>query len=242
MAFITAQKARLFHGPLAVAGLARNVQTQWQQQVLEVTTLADTAKQFILGQDENMLSVDMLFDDSVTSTSQWTQLLTNSKQAATPVPFTLAIAGTTALSEAWLVGAIDTAFNLQAANSGTVDFAISAQGTGPTDIGSVLEDVAAVTTTTTGTARDLTAASANGGVAHLHVTAFSGLTSNTVTIEHSVDGSTSWATLATFTAATGVTSQRVEVAAGTTVRRYLRVVDTVVGTGSCTRTVAFARR
>jgi hypothetical protein len=76
----------------------------------------------------------------------------------------------------------------------------------------------------------------------MHVTAFSGLTNNIVTIEHSVDGATSWNTLVTFATYTGITSERVVVAAGTTVRRYLRVVDNVTGAGSTTRAVAFARR
>jgi hypothetical protein len=116
------------------------------------------------------------------------------------------------------------------------------QSTGNFDVGTVVENFTAITATGNGTARDGAAGTTNGGVAHLHVSAFSGLTSDTVTIEHSVDGSTSWATLVTFTAATAATSQRVEVAAGTTVRRYLRVVDTVVGTGSTTRFVSFARR
>lgn len=242
MAFISSQKSRLFHGPLAVSGYARDVMTQVQVNMLEVTTLADTAKAFIIGQDENTLSFNMLFDDATTATSQYTALLTNAKAATSVVPFSLHIAGTATGSEAWLVGANDTALTINSAVGGTVDFACAAQGTGPTDIGVVVEDLTAITTDTTGTARDLTAASTNGGVAHLHVTAFSGLTSNAITIEHSVDGSTSWATLGTFTTVTGVTAQRLEIAGGTTVRRYLRVVDDVTGTGSCTRIVSFARR
>ena len=104
--------------------------------------------------------------------------------------------------------------------------------------------VSGITIDTTGTARDSTivGGTANGGVAHLHVSAFSGLTSDVITIEHSVNGSTSWATLVTFATITGVTSERVVVAPGTSVRQYLRVVDDVTGTGSITRFVAFSRR
>jgi len=39
-----------------------------------------------------------------------------------------------------------------------------------------------------------------------------------------------------------VGSERITIAAGTSVPRYLRVVDTIVGTGSTTRVVTFARR
>ena len=98
-----------------------------------------------------------------------------------------------------------------------------------------------ITVDTTGTAQNNGAGTTNGGIAHLHVSAYSGLTSDVITIEHSVNGSTSWATLVTFATVTAVTSEQVVVAPGTTVRQYLRVVDDVTGTGSVTRAVAFAR-
>jgi hypothetical protein len=41
---------------------------------------------------------------------------------------------------------------------------------------------------------------------------------------------------------TGTGSERLVIAPGTTVNRYLRIRDDVTGTGSCTRFVSFARR
>jgi hypothetical protein len=61
-----------------------------------------------------------------------------------------------------------------------------------------------------------------------------------VTIEDSADGSTNWTTIGTFATVTGLTSERLVIAG--TVRRYLRVVDNVTGTGTNTRSVALARR
>jgi hypothetical protein len=204
--------------------------------------LANAAKVMILGQDTGTFTCNMVFDVDASASSQFTQLAAL-KSAPTTTAFTLAPSGLTALNECWMVGAIDTAFNGSSTASGTVDLSISGQTDGPTDFGTVLEGGAtAITSTGNGTARDGAAATSNGGIGHLHVTAFSGLTNNIVTIEHSVDGATAWATLVTFTTTTGLTSERVVVAAGTTVRRYLRVVDTVTGTGSTTRVVTFARR
>jgi hypothetical protein len=137
---------------------------------------------------------------------------------------------------------LETTASTSAAVADKAVASVSAVGTLDFDVGVSLDDFTAITIDGNGTARDGGAATANGGVAHLHVTAFSGLTNNIVTIEHSVDGSTSWATLVTFATYTGLTSERVVVAAGTTVRRYLRVVDNVTGTGSTTRAVCFARR
>ncbi|RLV66353.1 hypothetical protein STAN_1874 [Streptomyces sp. CBMAI 2042] len=72
-------------------------------------------------------------------------------------------------------------------------------------------------------------ASLFGLQAYLHVFAFTG-TSVTVKLQESSDngGADTWADVAggAFTAATGITSQRIATAAGQTVERYLRVVTT----------------
>ena len=66
----------------------------------------------------------------------------------------------------------------------------------------------------------------------------------TMKIQHSTDNST-FVDLVTFTVvgSTTTTQERIVVAAGTTVNRYLRAQSTVAGTtGSITPIVAFARR
>ena len=78
---------------------------------------------------------------------------------------------------------------------------------------------------TNGTGVDLVAVSTSfGWQSYLHVFAFAG-TSVTVTLQDSADD-ISYANLAggAFTAATGVTSQRLGGAGGATVRRYLRAI------------------
>lgn len=96
----------------------------------------------------------------------------------------------------------------------------------------------------TGTAVDNTAATANGGVGTVQVTAIAGASPNVVyVIQHSTDNS-SWVDLRTFSAIiTANTVLRSEVAAGTTIRRYLRVTITEGGTTtSVTGVACFARR
>jgi len=108
--------------------------------------------------------------------------------------------------------------------------------------GAVLHPVTPETATGSAASVDNAAASAGGGVAHLHVTAKAGTTpSITVKVQHSVDNAV-WVDLATFTAATAETAQRVEIAG--TVNRYVRATWTITGTAgpSFTFAVAFARR
>jgi hypothetical protein len=80
-----------------------------------------------------------------------------------------------------------------------------------------------------GTSVDFAASSAFGLQAYLHVYAFTG-TSVTVKLQESSDDAAADAYAdvvgGAFTAATGVTSQRIATAAGLTVERWLRVVTT----------------
>lgn len=82
------------------------------------------------------------------------------------------------------------------------------------------------TTATNGTGFDTTASAAFGAQAYLQVFAFTG-TSVTVKVQDSADNvSFADVTGLTFTAATGITSERLATANTATIRRYLRVATT----------------
>jgi hypothetical protein len=239
--FTASHLSRVAVGLINLSGTARGYSVSKPTEMLDTTVLTSTAKQSIPGQNSGTFSLDMLLDADPTANAQF-DVLIDWSASTSPYPITLAPVGFSTGSLAILINGLQTDLTTQAAVGAVVTASASGQGTGTTDYGVMLEDFTAVTIDGNGTARDNGAATANGLVAHLHVSAFSGLTNNVVTIEHSVDGSTSWATLVTFATYTGVTSERVEIAAGTTVRRYLRVVDNVTGAGSTTRAVAVARR
>lgn len=87
---------------------------------------------------------------------------------------------------------------------------------------------------------DGVAASTAGGAAYLFLTTLTGITAVDVTIEDSVDGSTGWATIATFTQVTATDSgERVEIAG--TIKRYTRAVINVTGTGSAKLAIGLCR-
>lgn len=81
----------------------------------------------------------------------------------------------------------------------------------------------------------------HGGVFAMHVTAYSGFTGVAVKVQHSADSS-SWSDLVSFTNVTAVGNQRVIVANGTQINRYIRTSIDVTGTGSVTLLVAAAPR
>lgn len=81
----------------------------------------------------------------------------------------------------------------------------------------------------------------NGGAAYQQVSDFTGFTGFVGKVQHSADDIT-YATLATFANVTAAnTSERVAVAAGTTVNRYLAFDGDVTGSGSITPFVGFSR-
>lgn len=239
MAFRNAQQARAYVGILGASAYLRSLSIDATNDALDTTTINDTTKQFIVGQNSSTLSLDGPLDVDASSNGQW-DALTDQKQSTTPLPITIMPLGTD--GAAWMFESVETNLSAMAGVGNTVDWSMSAQTTGITDLaGVVLENNTTITNTANGSSNDLTAQTTNGGVAHLHVTAFATATSDTITIEDSSTGSSGWATIVTFAAATGVTSERVEITG--TVKQYLRVVDTVVGgPGSVTRTVTFARR
>lgn len=243
MTFKNAQQSRLLASYLNVSGYATKVDGfGFTIDMLDVTTLIDTAKKFIPGMSTSECSVEMLLDTDTTTGGQWDMLTSIDAGTLNPAPVTFAPAGLSASSECFLISAISGSFETKSTNSDKVTASYSAQATGPSDAGVMLDDVTSITSDTSGTARDGGAATTNGGVAHLHVVGFAGLTSDVIIIEQSATGVGSWSTLVTFATVTGLTSQRVEIAAGTPVARYLRVGDDVTGTGNCDRAVAFARR
>jgi len=85
---------------------------------------------------------------------------------------------------------------------------------------------------------------AEGWVAFLHVSAFSGWTNATIKLQDSADNAAfADITGATFAVVTGATKERLEGAATAVVRRYVRAVCTTTGvSGSVTFQVTLARR
>ena len=243
MAFVAGNQTRLITGAFDLSAFTTQVSFSSSVATIERTPLTATAMEYIAGQESHTFSVSSMLDDASTAGSYWATL-TGNHAAGTLLPVTVAPGGFAAGNAAWLAEAYELNLSPTSTASGGVDMGIDYQVTGAAAAGQALAAHAAVTATGNGSAVDGTAATTNGGIAHLHVTAVGGTTPELdVTIEHSVNGSTSWATLATFTQVTTATaSQRVVVAAGTSVRRYLRVAYTVAGTNpTYTIAVAFAR-
>jgi hypothetical protein len=138
-----------------------------------------------------------------------------------------------------------TDYAIDAAVADAVGYTFTAAADESVEMGYVVHALGAETVDGNGTAVDRGASPLTpttlGLIAAIHVTAYSGLTSAAIKIQHSTDNSV-WADLVAFTSVTAIGSERKVVATGTTINRYLRVVTDVTGTGSVTYLVAAAPR
>lgn len=240
MSFRNSQQTRVYFGVLAGAAYARSAEVGSALTVLDTTCLPDRNRVFIPGLgDVGSFSVSGPLDVDGSSDEMFDLAITQ-HGATTNTPISYMPLGTD--GAAWLVHGIETTFGITSGVAATVDYTLSAETNGQHDFNGIVLDDDTVTIDSNGATVDNGAATTNGAVFHLHVTEFSGLTSDDIIVEGSTTGSFSGeeTTIATFAQVDALTSERVVVTGS--VPRYLRVADDVTGTGSVTRIVLCARR
>lgn len=221
--------------------------TSAMAEAVETTTFGSANKTYAVGMKDGTVSFEGLWSGAL-DTEGADAVLHDAIASTTKKVITVASEGAAIGRRAKLVNTDETSYEIKAAVAEMVTISAQAQASGTKggiDGGVLLAASQAVTATVANTGVDNSAASTNGGVAHLHVTTNTRDGAITVKVQHSSNGST-WADLVVFTATTASTptSERIEVAAGTTVNRYLRAnVSSFAGSaGSATITVGFARR
>ncbi len=208
-------------------------------EVPETTTFGSSDRSFIVGHNEGTVSFEGLFDGTTDSAdSIFSAALGNT----TDKVISVSTDSTSVGGRAILVSSASTSYEISSPLTDVVSVSGEAVANGGLDYGVWLGCKSAVTSTSTGTSVDNSASSANGGVAHLHITANTRTATTVAKIQHSSDNST-FADLTTFTTiAIGDTTHERKLVTGT-VNRYIRAVVTpAAGSGSITFSVAFSRR
>lgn len=239
MAFINSNQTTMLYGTNALAAYLRTVSPSASVEMLDVTTLADTAKAFTPGLEDFTLSIDGLFDTATSAGSIWANI-TNAINAGSIVATSVAPTGFAVGNSVWVLPARTINYEVSSAVADVVGFSMSFGAGSPPNVGVSLTDLTTFTSSGNGATVDNSSATSNGAIAVLHCTASSGTTPASVfTIQHSTNGST-WTTLQAFTAITGTTSEVITITG--TVNRYARVIHTVSGTTpSFTCQVSLAR-
>jgi hypothetical protein len=239
MAFRHGKNTKVLFGAYDLSSYFNEASSATSIETGETTTFGKNSKTYLTGLADGTISLSGLFDgdanavDAVLSAT----LGTDAGAVITVAPEGLAIG-----SRLKAGATLSTSYEISSPVADVVSVSGEAQVTGDTSHAVSLHNLTAETATGNATSNDNSASSANGGIAILHVTANSMNAGTTIKVQHSADNST-WADLATFAAvsSTTTTSERVAVAAGTTVNRYLRASWTAAGTGSITFHVNFSR-
>jgi hypothetical protein len=243
MANVPGYRSRVAVGDFSFSAYITDVSMPFTVNMLDTTTMGDTpgnpgqkAKTFIPGQNTSTLALKGYLDPDGTSGLLYDQI--NTWTGLEPV--TYAPNGFAFGNETILVNALQSGSSTGATTTTPVAFSLDAQSSSATRQGASLHDLTAETADVSSAANDGGASSANGAVANLHVTAYSGLTNAVFIIEDSATGSSGWATIGTFATVSALTSEHLQIAG--TVRRYVRCSVDVTGTGSITYVCAIARK
>lgn len=239
MPFVNAQSSRVLIGDYHYSPVLAEFSFSADTEMQDVSVLTSTAREYMPTLEASSFTGSGWVDTDGSANAHIDQLGDWTNSLTTPLSWYPS--GTTLGAEAAMIMALESNFMVGSKVASVAEWSMSGVNADGTDFGKSLHALAARTTSSQETAVDNSASSANGGVAHLHVTAFSGFTGVAVIVEHSTDNS-SFSTLGSFTSATGVTAERITIAAGTTVNRYVRAKWTVTGSGSITFNVSFARR
>lgn len=236
---INANNTTVLYDNTALAAYLRSVGLNHSDAMLDATTLADSSIVNFPGLSSQNFTMTGLFD-STTGAGSVLDEITSRLGSATAVATTVAPNGFAAGNSAWLLPALTVDYQVSSTVADLVPFTLNFGAGAAAGVGICLTALAAQTATGNGASQDNSASSSNGAVAHLHITAVSGTTpSMTVAIQHSTNNST-WSTLATFSAATAVGSQTLQISG--TVNRYVRASFTISGTTpSFTTLVALSR-
>ena len=201
----------------------------------DTTTLDDTAKEYTRGILNGTATLTGLYDDTATTIDA----ILNTAFAGSGVVMTIGPAKDTIGRVAYMLLAQKGSYKIPIRMEEIVGLEAEITADGPLDRGIWLHALGAETATVNSASVDNVSQSTNGGVAHLHVTA---TTVDTVTIKiQDSANDIAWADIATFTAVTGTTSERVVISG--TIRQYTRCIISSYGTGaSITYAAAVARR
>lgn len=211
------------------------------QEPVETSAFGSSAKTYIAGLKDGTISLSGMFEGTTTGTDVFFDTVMGS---ATKQNIIVAPEGHALGYVATVANSDDTSYEVSGSVGDLVKTSAEFQASTGVESGLLLSSGASITATTNGTSVDNAASTTNGGVGFFSLPINTRTGTIIAVIQHSSDNST-FADLVTFTTvnATTLTSERIEVASGTTVNRYLRLKLTyAAGTGASTPVVAFVRR
>ena len=229
---------RLLVDQYDISSYLTDIKASKDVEMYDTTTMTGTSKTYQPGLKNGKLSISYLWDQAAGGSDPVLQAALGSAagQVVSYFPVGYAAIG----NRAELLSSRLTNFEAGAGVADLLKGSSEIMSDGDMDGGVVLSPLTSRTGTGNYASVDNGVASANGGVGHLHVTVDNG-TALVVKIQDSADDS-SFADIITFTSIGVVGSERIALAVGSAVRRYVRAAVTTLTGTAFTFAVTFARR
>lgn len=237
MAFVHGRNAVVLLGEYNLTGYCDNIDIPQSMDVAETTAFGNTAKTYIPGLKDSSFSLGGLADYGANASDVVVQAtITNANQTAKI--FSMAPNGLTRGNRVWLAQSFSTNYSQAVPVADVVKWTLDAQATGGVAGGVSLHDLTAVTGSADDPSVNNTASTANGIVAHLHVTAVTAVGGDTLNVDvsDSSDNITFVDKINFTQVTTAVTKERLT--ATGTINQYLRVEKTKGGVGTPSWTIA----
>lgn len=220
MAFTHGKKARVYANGFDLSAFLRRVNTAARIDVVDVSTLGDDAKEYIVGQHDATLHGEGLFEQDIAGNAdKIDDVFAAAFGADAAAIFNVTPAGDTHGAPAHGFDAHTTSYEVASALAEAVSATVDAQSNVGREELKVHHVKQAEGATGQSASIDNAASSAFGGVGYIQVMGAGPIAAVTAKIQHSVDDSV-WADLITFAAFTARTKERKTVTG--TVNRYTR--------------------
>jgi hypothetical protein len=239
--FVHGKNAKVLVGSYDLTTNFKEYSASTAMDMAETSAFGNSYKTYVQGLGEATISLSGMWSGE---TGEVDDVLGGAIGNAATLPVTICPNGYGIGNKGFGIGAQEASYEITASIGDVVAVAAEFQSTVNTGgrSGVLLTSGASVSATTTGSAVNGSAASTAGGYALLHVTANTRNATVIVTIEDSADGSTGWATIATFGTVTAASLDNEYLAISGTIRQYTRAVVTLTaGTGAVTSHVLLVR-
>lgn len=229
------RRTKVYVQGVDLTAFLRSANLQRTADVAESTPFNNEAKGYTVGMRDGTMAFEGLYDGTAAAIDEvLASILGATSQKVALVPVGVEALGSVACGMA----GDESSYDVDTATDDVATVSVEMQSSTSIDRCLVHKVLGAVSSGANGTSIDNGAASANGGVGYLHVTAASGGGTLTVKVQHSADDTT-WADLVTFADVTAVGAERKTVSG--TVNRYTRATHAITA-GSQTYVMAFGRK
>lgn len=224
--------------PMAI----KDFEASGEKEELDTTTLGDSARAYVTGFQAGSLSASGVWAFDQTNLDEIHNLFSTAFTTGNEGVLTATLATAAVGVDCVMMNVVETSYGIETPLGALIMCSADFRATTGFGFGKWLFNAEVDTTTTNGTGVDKGSATTNGGLFHVHWQNGAGTEDLTAKIQHSTDNVT-FADLGTITQSnlTGFGAASLEIAAGTTVNRYVRA-QIAVAQGALNVQAAFARR